>query len=146
MPRRGGVAHDPKGLPSFGARLLPRRVLTLACGELKTEPCFFIYTNLEDKNATPVIDIATHKVKLTWKPGCGVDGPRGIAVDGARGFVFVACTDHVQVLDGGHEGVVTTGVTAEGARNAVADAKGGAYTAGGRGARLLAYRAPSSSR
>ncbi len=149
------------------------------------------YTNLEDKNGTLVIDIATHKVKSTWKPGCGADGPRGIAVDGTRGFVFVACTDHVQILDGGHEGallgkletgegvdnidylpsqqllyigagkasrltvarvddrgelsVVATAVTAEGARNPVADANGGVYIAEGRGARLLAYPAPAHS-
>jgi DNA-binding beta-propeller fold protein YncE len=58
------------------------------------------YTNLEDKNRTLVIDIKTHAIKASWSPGCGTDGPRGVAVDQARNFVFVACTDHVQVLDG----------------------------------------------
>jgi len=29
---------------------------------------------------------------------------RGIAVDQGRGFVYVACTDHVVVLDGSHGG------------------------------------------
>jgi DNA-binding beta-propeller fold protein YncE len=58
------------------------------------------YTNLEDKNRTLGIDIATHTVKTTWSPGCGADGPRGVAVDQARNFVFVACTDSVRVLDG----------------------------------------------
>jgi DNA-binding beta-propeller fold protein YncE len=51
-----------------------------------------------------VVDIKTHKVKATWNAGCGSDGPRGLAVDSARGFVMVACTDHVQVLDAGHGG------------------------------------------
>jgi DNA-binding beta-propeller fold protein YncE len=62
------------------------------------------YTNLEDKNRTLGIDIKTHAVKTTWDPGCGADGPRGIAVDETRDLVMVACTDSVQVLDGTHDG------------------------------------------
>jgi hypothetical protein len=62
------------------------------------------FTNLEDKGGTVVIDVGSHKVTATWNAGCGSDGPRGLAVDPARGFVIVACTDHVQVLDGGHDG------------------------------------------
>jgi DNA-binding beta-propeller fold protein YncE len=62
------------------------------------------FTNLEDKNKTVVIDIVAHKVKATWTPDCGNDGPRGIAAEVAHGFVFVACTDHVDVLDGSHDG------------------------------------------
>ncbi len=62
------------------------------------------FTNLEDKNRTLVIDIKTHAVKSNWAAGCGNDGPRGIAVDSARQFVFVACTSNVQILDGGHDG------------------------------------------
>jgi DNA-binding beta-propeller fold protein YncE len=61
-------------------------------------------TNLEDKNLTVAIDLAAHKRKATWKLDCGEDGPRGIAVDGSRSLVFVACTDHVQVLDGARDG------------------------------------------
>lgn len=63
------------------------------------------YTNLEDKNRTLVVDIKTHAVKANWAAGCGEDGPRGIAVDSVRQFVFVACTSSVQILDGGHDGV-----------------------------------------
>ena len=146
------------------------------------------YTNLEDTDHTLVIDIGTHAVEATWSPGCGGDGPRGIAVDEARNFVFVACTDGVKVLDGAHEGsllgsldtgagvdnieyldvgkllfvasakasrltlarlsdrgeplIVATGVTAEGARNAVADSKGNAYVVDPRAARLLAFTMP----
>jgi DNA-binding beta-propeller fold protein YncE len=62
------------------------------------------YTNLEDKDRTLVIDIKTHTVRATWNPGCGADGPRGIAIDPTRNFVFVACTESLHVLDGGHDG------------------------------------------
>jgi DNA-binding beta-propeller fold protein YncE len=62
------------------------------------------FTNLEDKNKTVVIDVKTHKPKASWPLDCGTDGPRGVAVDGEHSFVFVACTDHLLVLDGSHEG------------------------------------------
>lgn len=61
-------------------------------------------TNLEDKGSTLAIDLKTRTVTATWNPGCGSDGPRGIAFDKTRGFVMVACTDHVQLLDPGHGG------------------------------------------
>ncbi len=57
------------------------------------------FTNTEDKGTTLVIDVKTHALRSTWNPSCGSDGPRGVAVDAARSLVFVACTDHVQVLD-----------------------------------------------
>jgi hypothetical protein len=62
------------------------------------------FTNLEDKNQTAVIDVRTHKIRSTWPSACGSEGPRGIAVDAAHQIVMVACTDHVQFLDGGHDG------------------------------------------
>lgn len=62
------------------------------------------FTNLEDKNKTVVIDAKTHAVKSTWTPDCGSDGPRGIAAEIAHGFVLVACTDHIDILDGAHDG------------------------------------------
>ncbi len=62
------------------------------------------FTNTEDKGTTLAIDVKTHKLKSTWSPSCGSDGPRGIAIDVARGLLFVACTDHVQVLDAAHDG------------------------------------------
>jgi hypothetical protein len=62
------------------------------------------FTNLEDKNKTLVIDVKAHAVKATWSPGCGDDGPRGLAVDGSRMFLMVACTDHVTVLDAARDG------------------------------------------
>jgi DNA-binding beta-propeller fold protein YncE len=62
------------------------------------------FTNLEDNGDSVVIDVKTHQVRATWNAGCGAEGPRGVAVDEARNFLIVACTDHVQVLDAGHDG------------------------------------------
>src|SRR5580658_2212332 len=62
------------------------------------------FTNLEDKNETVVIDVKTHKPKTTWSLDCSSAGPRGIASDAKRGFVYVACTDQVLVLDGARNG------------------------------------------
>jgi DNA-binding beta-propeller fold protein YncE len=70
-----------------------------------TDPTRGVFlTNLEDKNKTVLIDVKTHRPKATWSLDCGSDGPRGVAVDVEHGFVFVACTDHVVVLDGSHDG------------------------------------------
>jgi DNA-binding beta-propeller fold protein YncE len=62
------------------------------------------YTNLEDKDRTLAIDLAARKVVKTWLPGCGEDGPKGLALDHARNFLFVACADKVKALDAGHDG------------------------------------------
>jgi DNA-binding beta-propeller fold protein YncE len=57
------------------------------------------FTNLEDKGGTAVIDVKKRALTATWAPGCGPDGPRGVAVDEAQHVVLVACTDHIQALD-----------------------------------------------
>lgn len=62
------------------------------------------FTNLENKDQTLVIDVKTHKVVATYNPACGEAGPRGLVLDVARSFIIVACTDHLQVLDGAHDG------------------------------------------
>ena len=62
------------------------------------------YTNLEETGQTVAIDVRKHAVVSTWR---SCDDPSGIAVDSKRGFVFVACTDHVIVLDPAHDGRVT---------------------------------------
>jgi DNA-binding beta-propeller fold protein YncE len=62
------------------------------------------FTNLEDKDRTLAIDIKSHQVTSTWMPNCGEDGPKGLALDHALDFLFVACADKVKVLDAGHAG------------------------------------------
>ncbi len=62
------------------------------------------YTNLEEIGRTVAIDIHKRAVVSNWR---SCDHPSGIAVDSRRGFVFVACTDHVIVLDSAHQGNVT---------------------------------------
>jgi DNA-binding beta-propeller fold protein YncE len=145
------------------------------------------FTNLEDKGSTLAFDVKTHAKTASWDPGCGSEGPRGLAFDKVHDFLIVGCTDHVQVLDAGHDGlrlgrldvgagiddidwsdskvyaaagkaarlvvasldargqlaVVAVGDTSEGARNAVADGRGGAYVADSPGARLLAFSVAS---
>ncbi len=64
------------------------------------------FTNLEDKDTTLAIDIKSHQVVSTWAPGCGKEGPRGLALDGARRLLFVACTDGAVTLDLAHDGKV----------------------------------------
>jgi len=95
------------------------------------------YTNLEDKNRTVSIDIKTHAVKATWTLGCS-DGPRGIAVDAARNFVFVACTDGLEVRDGAHDGALLGNLDTGGGVDAIdyLDANSRLYVAAGKAARL----------
>jgi DNA-binding beta-propeller fold protein YncE len=57
------------------------------------------YTNLEDQGKTLAIDAKSRKVVSTFSPGCNADGPRGLAFDGARRHLFVACTDGAVSLD-----------------------------------------------
>ena len=53
------------------------------------------FTNLEDKDRTLRIDVRSRRVTTTWLPGCGDDGPKGLALDQALDFLFVACRDRV---------------------------------------------------
>jgi DNA-binding beta-propeller fold protein YncE len=62
------------------------------------------YTNLEDKDRTLAIDVRTRKVTATFAPGCGAEGPRGLALDAAGRLLFVACTSGVVALDLAHDG------------------------------------------
>ena len=71
------------------------------------------FTNLEDENKTVLVDIGTHKPIASVGLDCGSDGPRGVAVDTRRDFVFVACTDHITILGAGRAraklGTIDTG-------------------------------------
>ena len=62
------------------------------------------YTNIEDTGKTVAIDVRAHKVVAEWNPGSS--DLQGLALDSARGFLFVACGDHVVSIDAGHGGKV----------------------------------------
>jgi DNA-binding beta-propeller fold protein YncE len=61
------------------------------------------YTNIEEAGKTVAIDVRSHKAVSTWKVH---DDLQGLALDSARGFLFVACGDHVVSLDIAHGGRV----------------------------------------
>src|SRR5438034_1108643 len=62
------------------------------------------YTNIEGPGATVAIDVRTKKIVGKWNPGSTYVG--GLALDPARGFLFVACGDHVVNLDVARDGKV----------------------------------------
>lgn len=73
------------------------------------------YTNLEDKDVTLAIDLTSHATVATWKPGCGEAGPRGLRLAEPEGFLLLACTTRIEVLDAGHDGAILgTADTGEG--------------------------------
>ena len=62
------------------------------------------YTNIEGLGATVAIDARTKRIVSKWNAGSADVG--GLALDGASGFLFVACGDHVVNLDAAHDGKV----------------------------------------
>ena len=94
------------------------------------------FTNLEDKGSTLVIDVKAHAVKATWTASCGKDGPRGLAFDSKRNFLVVACTDHVQVLDAGHDGALLGRLATGAGVDNVDLVDGTLYVAAGKAAKL----------
>jgi DNA-binding beta-propeller fold protein YncE len=62
------------------------------------------YTNLEDKDVTLAIDLASHATVATWPASCGEDGPHGLRLDETAGFLFVACSARTETLDVAHGG------------------------------------------
>ncbi|HWO00540.1 MAG TPA: hypothetical protein VNS63_14875 [Blastocatellia bacterium] len=67
------------------------------------------YTNLEESAATIAIDLHRREIVSRWRSGC--DEPRGLALDKARGFLFVACSDRVVSLDVAHGGQVVGSIS-----------------------------------
>jgi len=67
------------------------------------------YTNLEDAGITLPIDVRAHNIVAKWKPGSS--DLQGLALDGARNFLFVACGDHVVSIDAGHDGRVIDSIS-----------------------------------
>lgn len=72
------------------------------------------FVNYEDQDKTLAVDVKSRKVKWTWSPGCGKEGPRGLAFDAARKLLLVACTDGAVALDTAHDGKVLGRVTTGG--------------------------------
>jgi hypothetical protein len=95
------------------------------------------FTNLEDKGPTVVVEVKTHKVKAKWNPSCGADGPRGLAFDAAHDFLVVACTDHLQVLDSGHDGAPLGRLETGGGVDNIDLVDGRVYAAAGKAATLI---------
>ncbi len=97
------------------------------------------YTNLEESGQTVAIDVKKREVVSTWR-SCA--DPSGVAVDEKRGFVFVACSDHVIVLDSAHGGQVAGSVPiGEGVDNIdYSEENGLLYAAAAEAARLTIAR------
>lgn len=68
------------------------------------------YTNLEEDSRTIAIDVRRRVIVSSWRSGC--DEVRGLALDKARRFLFVACADRVVSLDVAHAGRVLGSITA----------------------------------
>jgi DNA-binding beta-propeller fold protein YncE len=66
------------------------------------------YTNVEETGKTVAIDVRSHKIVATWNAGS--TELQGLALDSARGFLFVACGDHVVSLDAAHGGAITDSI------------------------------------
>jgi DNA-binding beta-propeller fold protein YncE len=60
------------------------------------------YTNLAEKGLTIAIDLHSRKVMSKWETGS--NDLQGLALDRQRGFLFVACADHIINLDIVHDG------------------------------------------
>jgi DNA-binding beta-propeller fold protein YncE len=96
------------------------------------------YTNLEDKDRTLRIDVATRRVTATWMPACGEDGPKGLAIEPNGQLLMVACAEHVEVLDAGKDGAILSKLdTGDGVDNIdYLPAKRALYAAAGRAGTL----------
>ncbi|MEO6953392.1 MAG: hypothetical protein ABI321_16445 [Polyangia bacterium] len=68
------------------------------------------YTNLEDKDETLAIDLASHKTVATWHAGCGERGPHGVRLDVAAGMLFIACSTKVETMNVGKDGAIVGSV------------------------------------
>ena len=90
-------ASNPTGLQPAGKIPLPASAEGYAVDNVHGR----FYTNLEESGQTVAIDVKKRAIAATWR---SCEDPSGVAVDSKRQFVFVACVDHVIVLDGAHDG------------------------------------------
>jgi hypothetical protein len=103
------------------------------------------YTNLEETGQTMAIDVRKRAIVSTWR---SCDDPSGVAVDSKRGFVFVACSDHVIVLDSANDGrIVGSVATGAGVDNIdYAEERGLLYVAAQDAAQLTIARVDDKGR
>ena len=103
------------------------------------------YTNIEETGQTVAIDVRKRTVVSTWR---SCDHPSGVAVDSKRGFVFVACGDHVIVLDAGQDGRLAGSIpTGAGVDNIdYAEGTGLLYAAAAEAAQLTIARVDNNGR
>ncbi len=66
------------------------------------------YTNIEESGTTAAIDVRSHRVVAKWDVGS--HELQGLALDNARGFLFVACGDHVVSVDAAHGGKIADSI------------------------------------
>ncbi|MDP9147139.1 MAG: hypothetical protein M3N22_05725 [Acidobacteriota bacterium] len=95
------------------------------------------YTNVEETGQTLTIDVRKRAIAATWR---SCDDPSGVAVDGKRGFVFVACTDHVIVLDTAHDGRMSGSIATGAGVDNIDFAEGLLYVAAADAAQLTIAR------
>jgi DNA-binding beta-propeller fold protein YncE len=124
-------AAQPTNLARAGKIALPGSAEGYAVDNLHGR----FYTNVEETGQTVAIDVRKRMVVNTWR---SCDDPSGVAVDSKRGFVFVACSDHVIVLDTIHDGRVAGSIPAgEGVDNIDYDEDSGTlYAAAAEAAQL----------
>jgi hypothetical protein len=94
------------------------------------------YTNLEESKQTIAIDVHQRKIVSRWQSGC--DEARGLALDKARRFLFVACSDRVVSMNIGGDGQVVGSIsTGDGLDNIdYAEARRTLYAAASKAATL----------
>ena len=101
-----GISSADKSIQVFDAsdprHLTPKTKIPLngsAEGYAVDNQRGLFYTNVEETGKTVAIDVRSHKVVAEWKVH---DDLQGLTLDSARGFLFVACGDHVVSLDVAH--------------------------------------------
>jgi DNA-binding beta-propeller fold protein YncE len=134
---------------SAASKLKPKTKFSLggsAEGYAVDERRGLFYTNLEETGQTIAIDIRRHEIVSRWRSGC--DEPRGLALDKARGFLFVACSDRVVSLDVAHGGQVVGSIaTGDGLDNIdYAERQQALYAAASKAATLTIARVDDQGR
>jgi len=106
-----GIASADKSLQVFDAsdpRHLKRKTKIPLAGSAEGYAVDngrgLFYTNIEETGTTVAIDVHTHNIVARWNVGS--TELQGLALDSARGFLFVACGDHVVNVDAAHDGKV----------------------------------------